>query len=129
LSFSVETDLHVDLPLPESSVCGRLKILITILSLAILLFTGCKSGWINAKKMNQLQIGMTKADVVKILGEPHSSEAGEGVDKIWYLHDEGGYKHQPYFVNFKGGKVIAYGRGESSTAGGRGGAHIIYTPK
>ena len=112
---------------PQSD--GDLKTLITVLSLVAILFTGCKTGWINARKMNQLSLGMTKPEVVKLLGEPHSSEARDGVNKVWYLEDEGSYKHQPYYVEFKDGKVTAYGRGENSAAGGGGGAHIIYTPK
>lgn len=104
-----------------------MKTLITVLSLAVLLFTGCKTGWIKPKKMNQLSLGMTKAEVVKFLGEPHSTEAGSGVEKLWYLHDEGSWKHQPYFVDFKDGKLAAYGRGENSVGAGGGGAHIIYT--
>lgn len=106
-----------------------MKTLITLLSLASLLFTGCNGpGWIKAKKMNLLSLGMTKTEVRKILGEPHSSEAAEGVDRSWYLQDEGSYKHQPYFVDFKDGKLSAYGRGGNSVAGAQGGGQVIVVP-
>jgi hypothetical protein len=79
-----------------------------------LIVTGCAGpGWIKASRMNKLSLGMTKAEVLKILGEPHNSEARPGVDMMWYLEDEGGYRHQPYYVGFKDGKLDTYGPGKS----------------
>ncbi len=92
----------------------------TLCALACLtLFVGCKSGWIRAKQMNQVRIGMTREETAKVLGQPHSTESDGRTETLWYREDEGGWIHQPYYVKFEGGKVISYGRGETPV--GRGG--------
>ena len=107
---------------------AMMKTPILVLAIVVLLFTGCHGpGWIKARKLNTLSLGMTKAEVVKTLGEPHSSDASEGVSRMWYLEDEGSWKHQPYYVEFRNDKLTAYGRGDESSAGA-GGGQVIYTP-
>ena len=93
-----------------------MKTLALVLSLTVLLLAGCKSGWISGKQMNRLSLGMSKAEVKKILGEPHSSEARDGVDLMWYLEDQGQWKHVPYYVGFKDGKLSTFGPGKASGA-------------
>jgi len=104
-----------------------MKTLITVLALAALLFTGCKSGWISAKKMNQVRIGMTREETAKVLGQPHSTENDGRTETLWYREDEGGWIHQPYYVKFEGGKVISYGRGETPIGRGGNAAPVIIT--
>jgi outer membrane protein assembly factor BamE (lipoprotein component of BamABCDE complex) len=81
---------------------------------AILLFTGCQTGWIKANRMNKLNLGMTRAQVMKILGEPHSTERQGNTETLWYLEDQGNWVHQPYYVTFVDEAVKAYGPGKSA---------------
>lgn len=82
------------------------------LVIAGLFIVGCETGWIKASKMNKLSLGMTRPEVVRILGDPHSTEAKEGVEVLWYLEDQGGYRHQPYFAQFENGQLKSYGPGK-----------------
>jgi len=88
---------------PESVVIpGLTKRLLPLLTaITLMLAAGCESGWIKAAKMNKLSLGMPRADVIKILGEPHSTEAKPGEETLWYLEDQGVGVHQPYFVTWR----------------------------
>lgn len=60
-----------------------------LLVCCVAMLTGCASdGWIEAKKMNRLSIGAARADVITMLGEPHSREARQGEETLWYLEDQ-----------------------------------------
>lgn len=60
--------------------------------------------------MNQLSIGMTKEDVVGVLGKPVSTSASEGTELMNYAFAEErvwGFA-QPYFI--RDGRVVSFGR-------------------
>ncbi len=104
------------------------KTLVTLL-LAVLI-TGCASnGWIEAKKMNKLTLGMPREEVVKLLGEPHSREVRPGEETLWYLEDQGGYVHQPYYVKIHNTKVEAFGPGQMPAGGGQMPPVMIQVPR
>jgi outer membrane protein assembly factor BamE (lipoprotein component of BamABCDE complex) len=69
--------------------------------------------------LNNISVGMTKAEVTKIMGTPESTRASQGVEYIVYTLNEGtkfvaGYGVQSntnkYFVKFVDGRVDSYGR-------------------
>jgi len=108
-----------------------MKILVLATFTAILI--GCAS---TAKNLNDVSLGMTKSDVVSILGEPSETRASDGVEYmiytlrtapspgtqttcgvagvytlgLVYLADGCQYSDGDYFVQIQGGKVEAYGR-------------------
>jgi hypothetical protein len=82
-----------------------------ILPLAFLfvaLLTGCAT----ADKLNQVQIGMTKDQVVGLLGTPDSTSAQANVEYLtYYLEGDPAYgRDRPYMVRVVDGKVESFGR-------------------
>ena len=73
--------------------------------LMALLILGCAT----AGKMNKVQLGMTKEEVIGVLGKPNSASA---MDNVMYLkfrfHKEGVFPDD-YYVKLIDGKVEAYG--------------------
>ena len=65
--------------------------------------------------MNSVSVGMTKQQVIEVLGPPVSTSAKQGVEYLNYRFSETS-DHAfegvttPYFVRIIGGKVDAYGR-------------------
>jgi hypothetical protein len=72
------------------------------------LFTGC----VSADKLNSIQIGMTKDQVIAILGKPDSMSAQADVEYLtYYLTPDGGQRFdQPYMIRLVDGKVESFGR-------------------
>ena len=87
------------------------KLLIGMLLFTVLL-VGCKTGWINPSKMSKVSVGMTKPEVIKILGTPHDVDGRQGSETLWYLEDQGSWIHVYHFVELKDGKVESYGLGK-----------------
>jgi outer membrane protein assembly factor BamE (lipoprotein component of BamABCDE complex) len=75
------------------------------------LFGGCAN---SPRVMNKLSVGMSKADVIDLLGDPESTAAADGVEYLNYTFEEspdGIFAFpRPYFVRLVGGKVDAYGK-------------------
>ena len=70
---------------------------------------GCRS---TASEMNDLSVGMTKAEVRDVLGSPHSTAANEGAEfQRYVLHDSalGASMTRHYFVKLVDGRVVSYG--------------------
>lgn len=68
-----------------------------------------------AGRMNDLRVGMTREEAIKIMGRPHTVSAMEGVEYLNYNltatnHDEFHSIKTPYFVRIIDGKVNAFGR-------------------
>jgi hypothetical protein len=79
--------------------------------LVVLLLAGC---YTPSSKMNHVQIGMSEADAVKVLGQPVSrGENKDGSVTLYYsLQEIFGSPPMPYSVHLTGGKVESYGRSE-----------------
>ena len=83
-----------------------------LLSVALIfLLMGCAG---TTQKMNQLSLGMTKDQVINILGSPRSSAGSAGVEVLRYaliskVNDVVGHEEY-YFVALKNGQVQSYGR-------------------
>ncbi|MBI4991434.1 hypothetical protein HZB96_05065 [Candidatus Gottesmanbacteria bacterium] len=90
-----------------------MKKLIYIFIMALLI-AGCAT----AAKMNRLSVGMSKDEVIKVMGNPNSQKASEGVECLeYYLSNSMMGDTGTYWVMMKDGKVIQYGRaGDFGTA-------------
>lgn len=65
--------------------------------------------------MSALSVGMTKAEVMKAMGQPQSVSATNGVEYLTYrlatsFLDTDGSDTSDYFVRIVSGRVDAYGR-------------------
>ncbi|KPJ78399.1 MAG: hypothetical protein AMJ54_04085 [Deltaproteobacteria bacterium SG8_13] len=81
------------------------RLLLVLLAAALML--GCAA---SAKKMNQLQLGMTEKEVVTAIGEPGStSSKGDEVLLKYRLRASGLWK-ATYYVRLQNGKVDAFGQ-------------------
>ena len=88
-----------------------MRSLVTPVLMAIALLAGCAT----AHKMNQIAIGMTKQQVIEVLGPPVSTSAKSGVEYLNYSFSETDDQAfygvtSPYFVRIVDGKVESYGR-------------------
>ena len=85
------------------------KVLIVLLTVALFSCAG-------APKMNKLMLGMTKLQVIDVMGEPDSTAAQAGTEylkyNLWkdYWDRSPGNYSEPYFVRLVDDKVESYGR-------------------
>lgn len=90
---------------------GR-KIIVFVVLLVCCLF-GCHQ---SASIINSVSLGMTKQQVIGVMGDPISTSAMQGKEYMNYLFTENcpvlanGCSSTAYFVRLVGGKVDAYGR-------------------
>ena len=77
-----------------------------IVVLGVLLLFGCSS----SKRMNQLKLGMTKAEVIEAIGPPKSTSATEDIVYLRYQLRYGSGFTSEYFVRLQEGRVDAFGR-------------------
>jgi len=62
-------------------------------------------------KMNQVQIGMSKAEVIHLLGQPQSTSAQANIEYLtYYLSPDTSGHEQPYMVRIVDSKVESFGR-------------------
>jgi hypothetical protein len=89
-----------------------MKTLSTLILATIMALAGCAT----APKMNRLSVGMTKQEVLSVMGEPGSTAApGAGVEFLRYRLSADGNeaRHnitEEYSVKLVNGKVDSYGR-------------------
>lgn len=98
-----------------------------LLIISLFFFTGCAAYDIGRKsnEMNNISIGMSKADVISKIGQPSRVSANEGVEYLIYrLVDDVNYeqssislglippstKKNDYFVKVIENKVVSYGK-------------------
>jgi hypothetical protein len=80
---------------------------LTFLLLAAAFLGGCAT----ADRLNSIHIGMTKDQVVGLLGKPDSTSAQANIEYLtYYLSTESSYRDQPYSVRLVDGKVESFGR-------------------
>ncbi|RLB28397.1 MAG: hypothetical protein DRH11_17390 [Deltaproteobacteria bacterium] len=86
---------------------------LALLGVIAILFLGCAT----APKVNKIQLGMSRAEVIAILGDPISITATQEAEYLNYRLSETRTNAMmglstPYYVKIVGGKVEAYGRSE-----------------
>ena len=89
-----------------------MKIPYTLILASVMVIAGCA----NAYKINRLSLGMTKQEVISVMGRPSSTASpGEGQEILRYnlsATDDDAYNGitNEYFVRLINGKVDSYGR-------------------
>ena len=78
-----------------------------ILAILILFVGGCAG---SASMMNSLNVGMTKADVINVLGVPDYTSGKKDTEILCYKLTSGGIFTDSYFVIIKQGNVDRFGR-------------------
>ena len=78
-----------------------------ILFFLSILVLGCAG---SAKKINNLNIGMTKAEVIEAMGEPNYTSAANDVEILSYKLTSDSLYRDTYFVRIKQGKVVRFGQ-------------------
>lgn len=74
--------------------------------------TAIVAGCASSVDLNRIHIGMTKSEVIAILGTPDSTSAQANVEYLtYYLTSDAGYgRDQPYLVRLVNGTVESFGR-------------------
>ena len=107
------------------------SIVVAVALTGVVTLAGCAS---TTNKTNALSLGMSKAEVVSVMGEPANTRAAKGIEYMIYdLKESAGVGHAvgcvgasvvtfgigavackrgriPYFVALQDGKVSAYGK-------------------
>jgi hypothetical protein len=94
-----------------------MKISSIIIGLAVIVTTGCQHP-VPSTRFNNVHLGMSEAEVIKIVGEPVSmAENKDGSKTLFYNACESRIADQyaPYFVKLVDGKVDSYGRESGAT--------------
>lgn len=86
-------------------------LLVIYIVILLLVITGCAT----SEKINGVQIGMTKGDVIETMGKPVSVSAKDGTEYLNYKlsdTDKDAFNGwtSPYYVRLINGKVDSYGR-------------------
>ena len=63
-----------------------------------------------SKKINNVQLGMTKSDVIAVMGEPNYSSVREDIEILNYKLTSNVLFTDEYIVRLKQGKVDLFGR-------------------
>lgn len=87
---------------------------ITLTLLLCLGLVGCAIA-ANSQRINRVNLGMTKAEVIKTMGMPSSSKAKENIEVLEYmLYDTGNDAMfgmaTPYWITLRNDKVVEYGK-------------------
>jgi predicted component of type VI protein secretion system len=83
-----------------------LKRMIFLLALSILV-VGCAG---SSKIINQLNVGMTKAEVIEAMGEPNYTSGARDVEILTYKLKSNSFYSDTFFVRIKNGKVDRFGQ-------------------
>ena len=81
------------------------RLFLVLLTVAICI--GCAA---SSKKMNRLQLGMTKQEVVDAIGEPESTSSKHEASLLKYRLRKSGAWTTMYYVRLRDGKVDAFGQ-------------------
>jgi hypothetical protein len=88
-----------------------MKITSTLTCLLLLVIGSFLGGCTTASQLNSIHIGMTKDEVIGIMGKPDSTSAQSNVEYLtYYLSNDQSYRDQPYSIRLLDGKVESFGR-------------------
>jgi hypothetical protein len=86
-----------------------MKTINKLILVAVIVLTGCTT----ATKMNNLNVGMTKEQVLAVMGSPDNTAApGNGIESLRYAlstWSNGAHITHWYYVKLVDGKVVSYG--------------------
>ncbi len=86
----------------------KLHIPLALLGLALLL-TSCIHGNFRGGKLAPITAGMSKAEVLRQLGQPNSAGGSSSVEVLHYVEDKRWWQFDYFFVRLVDGKVESYG--------------------
>lgn len=94
---------------------SHMKILAALAVPLLVFLTGCIGPVGYTRSLSKLHVGMTKQEVIRVMGEPNSVAAAEGVEYLNYHLAPAGPMSDlslihTYFVRIREGKVDAFGR-------------------
>ena len=105
------TDMNAN-QTPSNQVGGpHMKLPLSSLLIVLVVFVGCAT----ASKTNGLNLGMTRAQVLAVMGQPASTAADSDVEVLRYKlsatgHDAFHHRTEEYFVRLVSGKVERFGK-------------------
>ncbi len=76
----------------------------------IFLLTMFVLGCASSKKINRVNLGMTKAQVIEVMGQPDSTSEAMGVQYLRYKLITDVVFSDDFYVRLEDGAVTAYGR-------------------
>ncbi len=88
-----------------------MKAIITLLLIIVL--SGCAGHFAMSSKMNNVNVGMSRSEVVSVMGQPNShSSIGDSEDLVYVLNTSAWdtAMPEPYVVRLIDGKVSSFGR-------------------
>jgi hypothetical protein len=88
---------------------GRIKVVAAVLMMTTALMTGSAS----SQGLSKIQVGMTKQEVIQVLGSPTSASAQRGTETLKFnLFSGWGSNpwYQDYYVQLVQGRVTSYGQ-------------------
>ena len=77
-------------------------------ALSLLLGCGTPRGHIKAGEPSRISIGMTKEQVVKLLGNPENVNADAHSETLSYILERPWWQDKPFQVNLVDDKVVSY---------------------
>ena len=81
------------------------RFLLVLLAAAVMI--GCAA---SSRMMNELELGMTEAQVIAAIGEPDSTSSTKGEVLLKYRLRATGLWKNTYYVRLQDGKVDAFGQ-------------------
>jgi len=78
-----------------------------IVCFVLIFLIGCAA---SSKRLNNLDIGMTKAEVINVLGEPNYTSASNNVEILTYKFKSGSFNTDTFQIKIKNGKVERFGQ-------------------
>ena len=78
-----------------------------ILCFILIFMIGCAA---SAKRLNKLNIGMTKAEAIELMGEPNFTSSVRDVEILAYKLKSGAFYTETYHVKIINGKVVKFGQ-------------------
>ena len=84
---------------------------VLIVCCVLVFMVGCAT---SSKRLNNLHVGMTKAEVIEILGEPSYTSAVEDVEILTYKLRTDTLFSKVYLVKIINGKVEQFGTKDSA---------------
>lgn len=75
-----------------------------LLVFLLTLLAGC-APWIG---MHNIELGMTKSEVLQLMGKPSNSSGSSGEEYLWYIPVNRFWER--YYVHLVNGKVESYGQ-------------------
>ena len=86
-----------------------MRAILIIASCILLLQCNISDGIASTSEVNRLSVGMTKAQVLEIIGQPRSSNAQGRVEILLWEFNPSSSRVQQYQVTLNNGTVTGYG--------------------